>query len=229
MKRIPEPELMNDPAHVAVYAGNDLEDAYWLFEQCYRKFFPDFEPESTILDLGCGPAGIPIRLAQRFPECIIHGVDGAPVMLEQAQIAVTEKGLEQRIQLFCGTLPKRLNLPRSQYDVIISNSFLHHLAHPMVLWNEMLAYGDSNTAVLVIDLIRPDTEEKVSSIVAHYMADAPLLLQRDMECSLRAAFTLEEVSSQLEEAGLLQCLTVVQVSPFQFAVHGHLLSEEEKF
>ena len=222
MKRVPEPELMNDPVHASVYAGNDLEDAYWLFEQCYRKFFPDIESESTILDLGCGPAGIPIRLAQRFPECTIHAVDGAPVMLEQAKIAIAEKGLEQQVHLFCGTLPKRMNLPQKRYDVILSNSFLHHLADPMVLWNELLEYGDSNTAILVIDLIRPDTEEKLSSIIDHYMADAPSLLQRDMECSLRAAFTVEEVHSQLEEAGLLQCLTVVQVSPFQFAVHGQL-------
>ena len=229
MKRIPEPELMNDPAHAAVYAGNDLKDAYWLFEQCYLKFFPDIEPESTILDLGCGPAGIPIRLAQRFPECIIHGVDGAPAMLEQAQIAVTEKGLEQQIQLFCGTLPERLTLPRKQYDVILSNSFLHHLARPMVLWDGVLEYGGSKAAILVIDLIRPDTEEKLSSIIDHYMADAPSLLQRDMECSLRSAFTMTEVSSQLEEADLLQCLTVVQVSPFQFAVQGQLSSVEENF
>jgi len=229
MERVPEPELMDDPAHASVYAGNDLDDAYWLFEQCYLKFLPDIELESTLLDLGCGPAGIPIRLAQRFPKYTIHGVDGAPVMLEQAKIAIAEKGLEEQIHLFCGTLPERLDLPQRRYDVILSNSFLHHLVNPMVLWNGLLEYGDSNSSVLVIDLIRPDTEEKVGSIIEHYMADAPSLFQRDMERSLRAAFTMEEVNSQLEEADLLKWLTVVQVSPFQFAVQGQLSAVEGMF
>ncbi len=227
MKRVLEPELMTDLAQASVYAGHDLEDAYWLFEQCFRKFFPDIESESTILDLGCGPAGIPIRLARRFPECQIHGVDGSPAMLEQAQTTVAEKALEQQIHLFCGRLPERLNLPLERYDVIVSNSFLHHLANPIVLWNGLIKYGGPNTAVLVIDLIRPETEEKIGYVIDHYLGDAPPLLQKDMELSLRAAFTLEEVHSQLGEANLLKCLTMVQVSPFQFALHGYLSSTEK--
>jgi len=222
MKRVPEPELMVAPQQAEAYAGPHLDSAYWLFLQCLRKFFPDLAPEDAILDLGCGPAVIPLRLARLFPNCEIHGVDGAHQMLEYGRQAVRREGLEHQVQLIHGILPHRILLPRSRYEMIISNSFLHHLVDPMVLWNTLLAYGRPNAAILIVDLVRPTSEEQARVVVDNYMPDAPHQLREDMLLSLCAGFTLDEVASQLEEAGLTEHLCVKVVSPCQFAVYGKL-------
>ncbi|MHB8788409.1 MAG: class I SAM-dependent methyltransferase [Desulfobulbaceae bacterium] len=222
MKRIPEPELMDDPEQVAAYAGHDLDNAYWLFVQCFHKYFPDLAPDGAILDLGCGPAAIPLRLARLFPSCEIHGLDGAPRMLEYGRQAVQREGLEHQVQLIHGILPEMVRMPRSRYGVIISNSFLHHLADPMILWNALLDYGLPNAAILIIDLLRPASKEHARTVVDKYMPEASPLLRQDMMSSLCAAFTLDEVASQLRQADLAGNLCLIKVTPIQFAVYGRL-------
>jgi ubiquinone/menaquinone biosynthesis C-methylase UbiE len=222
MQRVLEPELMNDAEQAAAYAGRDLDNAYWLFEQCFKKYFPELIPDGALLDLGCGPAAIALRMARRFPNCEIHGIDGAPNMLAQGRKAVQREGLEHQVQLIHGILPGKLQTPRNRYEVIISNSFLHHLADPMILWNAIHDYSLPDAAVLIIDLLRPVTEEQAHHVMNKYMPDAPALLRQDMMHSLCAAFTLDEVASQLQEAGLAECLSLATVTPFQFAVYGSL-------
>lgn len=230
MERVLEPELMNDPEQVAAYAGRDLDSAYRLFVQYFQKYFPALVPDGAILDLGCGPAGIPLRFAQLFPNCQIHGVDGAPLMLAYGRQAAQREGLEQQVQLFHGILPDRLNIPRRRYEVIISNGFLHHLADPMILWDAVRDYSQPNAAILVIDLLRPTSEQQSRVVVDKYLPDAPLLLRQDMMRSLGAAFTLDEIASQLQKANLSGNLCLSMATPFQFAVYGTLdgaLSETE--
>lgn len=225
MKRVVEPELMNDPEQAAAYAGNDLDNAYWLFVHCFQKYFPGLSPDGAILDLGCGPAAIPLRLARRFPNCEIHGVDGAPHMLAYGRQAVQREGLEHQVHLIHGRLPNRLSVPRNGYEVIISNSFLHHLADPMILWEAVHDYSLPGAAILIIDLLRPASDKQAQIVVDKYMPDAPPLLCRDMMHSLRAAFTLDEVTSQLQEAGLAGSLCLTMATPFQFAVYGNLIGD----
>jgi cyclopropane fatty-acyl-phospholipid synthase-like methyltransferase len=213
---------MNDPEQAAAYAGHDLDNAYWLFEQCFKKYFPELLPNGAILDIGCGPAAIALRLARRFPDCEIHGVDGAPQMLSYGKKAVQRAGLEHQVRLICGILPGRLPTLRKRYEVIISNSFLHHLANPMILWNAIHDYSQPNAAVLIIDLLRPENNKQVQSLVDKYMPHAPSLLRQDMMHSLRAAFTQDEVRAQIQEAGLGESLFLNMASPFQFAAYGTL-------
>lgn len=213
---------MDDPEQVAAYAGDDLDNAYWLFVQCFHKYFPDLAPDGAILDLGCGPAAIPLRLARLFPSREIHGLDGAARMLACGRQAVQREGLEHQVQLIHGILPDMVRMPRGRYEVIISNSFLHHLADPMILWNAIHDYGLPNAAILIIDLLRPASEEHARIVVDKYMPDASPLLRQDMMSSLCAAFTLDEIAAQLRKADLAGSLCLTKVTPIQFAVYGRL-------
>jgi len=222
MERVPEPSIMNDPDQAASYAGSHLENAYWFFVQYFRKCFPNPVLTDTILDLGCGTAAIPLRLARIFPKCTIHCVDGAARMLAHGKEAARRNGLEQQVHLFHGCLPGKLPLPKDNYGTVISNSFLHHLDDPMVLWQAVRQYGQMHAAVLVMDVLRPADEEQARRIIDNYLPEAPLLLREDMLRSLRAAFTMDEIADQLQIADLKNILTLVKASPFQFAVYGHL-------
>ncbi len=222
MKRILEPELMDDPDQADAYAGPDLNNVFWLFVQFFHKYFPNFIPDDAILDLGCGPGAIPLRLAKIFPDCELHCVDGAIRMLEKGKEAALRESLENQVLFFHGILPDKLSLPRDCYSVIISNSFLHHLADPMILWDAIHKYCRPNAAILVMDLLRPDSEENARLIVDKYVPNSQPSLRRDMLLSLGAAFTLDEIAAQLQQAGLAERLTLTKATPFQFSVYGRL-------
>jgi SAM-dependent methyltransferase len=222
MQRVPEPELMNDAEQAAAYAGSALDNACWLFVQLFHKYVPDPVANSAILDLGCGPAAIPLRLARRFNTCEIHCVDGAAHMLTEGKKAAQQSGLEDKVLFFHGTLPDKLPLPRNRYEIVISNSFLHHLADPMILWRAIHQYCLPKASILILDLLRPKTEQEARRIVDSYLPDGSPLLRHDMLLSLRAAFTLDEVRTQLRQANLAEHLTLTMATPFQFAAHGHL-------
>lgn len=222
MKRMPEPELMDDPQQVAIYADRYLDNACWLFVQRFRKYFPGLVLTDAILDLGCGPAAIPRSLARFFPHCEIHGVEGAPRMLAYGKEAVQREDLSERVHLFHGILPDNFFLPQEQYAVIISNSFLHHLADPMILWNAIHKYGLPHAAILIIDLLRPTSVESAKAVVDTYIPDAPPLLRQDMLLSLQAAYTMDEIAAQLQKANLAENFTLTMASPFQFAAYGFL-------
>jgi ubiquinone/menaquinone biosynthesis C-methylase UbiE len=213
---------MNDAEQAAAYAGSALDNAYWLFVQLFHKYFPGQIENKTILDLGCGPAAIPLRLARHCNSCEIHCIDGAAYMLAEGKKAAQSEGLEERVLFFHGILPDKLPLPRNRYEVLISNSFLHHLADPMILWQAIHEYGLPQASILIIDLLRPTNEEAARRIVDSYLPDGSTLLRHDMLLSLGAAFTLKEIRAQLRQAGLAEDLTLTMATPFQFAVHGHL-------
>lgn len=103
MMRIPEPELMNDPAQARIYAAADFSEPHGRFIELFAERFPDIRPRGLVLDLGCGPADISIRFARAYLSCRIVGVDGAPAMLTEAA--------RDRGGGFCWADPARAGLP----------------------------------------------------------------------------------------------------------------------
>lgn len=200
MKRVPEPELMDEAEQARAYAEADFSEPNQLFVETFRRQFPRFDGQS-ILDLGCGPADICLRLAREFPRSRVVGVDGAPAMLRLARAAVEGAGLAGRIELVQARLGAAQG-PSGRYDAVVSNSLLHHLAEPGVLWEAVWAHGAPGAAILVMDLIRPDSPAAARGLVETYSADEPDVLRRDFYNSLLAAYRLEEVRAQLERAGL---------------------------
>ncbi|WP_457674361.1 class I SAM-dependent methyltransferase [Thiolapillus sp.] len=219
MKRTPEPEELMDEADQALaYAQADFSESNELFLELFSRLHP--EPfTGRMLDLGCGPADIPLRFARRHPGARIDALDGARAMLDLAQQAIEAEGLEQRIRLHCQYLPA--TGLAGDYDAVVSNSLLHHLNDPLDLWRTIAACGASGAHVLVMDLLRPDSPERVDALVAQYAADAPEVLRRDFHASLHAAYTLDEVREQLARCDL-DSLTVEQVSDRHLAVMGRL-------
>ncbi len=83
-----------------------------------------------------------------------------------------------------------------------SNSLLHHLHDPQVLWRTVVELAAPGAVVYIRDLRRPATAAAAEDLLAHHLSSAPAVLQRDFLASLHAAFRPEEVAAQLEAAGL---------------------------
>ena len=196
MERILEPELMDDPGQALAYAQADFAAENQTFVDLFRSRFPHFV-KGRVLDLGCGPADIPIRFARALPDCQVTAVDGSPAMIRLSEEAVKTAGLEQRIALRCRRLQDlQVDEPA---DGIISNSLLHHIANPLQFWDGIKRCGKPGAVVLVMDLTRPRSTADAQAIVERYAVDAPPILRRDFYNSLLAAFTEDEVRMQLAD------------------------------
>jgi trans-aconitate methyltransferase len=218
MQRTPEPEeLMTEPEQVAAYARADFADANTRF--CTQLEARAGEAlTGRALDLGCGPADIAVQLALRHQALHIDAVDGSEAMLSWAQRAVEQAGVGERVHLAQRVLGGAVSTARD-YDLVISNSLLHHLFDPALLWREVAAALRPGAFVHVMDLMRPGSDAAARALVEQYSSDEPEVLKRDFLASLHAAFTLDEARAQLR-AAKLGWLSVEAISDRHLLVSG---------
>jgi 2-polyprenyl-3-methyl-5-hydroxy-6-metoxy-1,4-benzoquinol methylase len=203
MERMPEPELMDDVAQAKAYAAADFSRENEGFVNLFRQYFPEWTA-GHVIDLGCGPADIPIRFARNYPGARITAIDASEPMIALAEEAVEEAGFADRIRLRCERF-QQLALDEPG-DAALSNSLLHHLPNPLQFWYRLKQLVKPGSAVLVMDLLRPESAEAAQAIVEQYAADEQPILKRDFYHSLLAAYTEDEVAAQLAEMNLSRLL-----------------------
>jgi ubiquinone/menaquinone biosynthesis C-methylase UbiE len=198
MDRILEPEVMDTWHDSTAYDGMDFEEINMQF----ALDAIDLDPHAIrILDLGTGTARIPIMMCQQQRQYQITAVDLADSMLIIGRRNVEAAGLLQRIKLEridCKQMP----YPDLEFDMVISNSLVHHLPDPFPLFREIKRSVKPRGAILIRDLIRPETESEVEAIinnVGNNYHQHELKLFAD---SLRAALTLTEVEDLIDRVGL---------------------------
>jgi cyclopropane fatty-acyl-phospholipid synthase-like methyltransferase len=203
MNRVLEPELMDDQEQALAYARADFEEENQGFVNRFLEFYPEFKL-GHVLDLGCGPADIPIRLARMLPDCRMTGVDGSAPMVALGAEAIRAAGLANRITLRCERFQETVLEERA--DAVISNSLLHHVPNALQFWYAVKKLAQPGAVVLVMDLLRPESPEAAKAIVEQYAADEPAILRRDFYNSLLASYTEDEVAAQLTEMNLSRLL-----------------------
>lgn len=218
MDRIPEPELMDDAEQARAYAQADFAEPNQAFVELVETRLAPLPLEARVVDLGCGPADIPVRLSLRHPGFEIDAVDGSEAMLAHGATAVGRTGA--RVRLHCARLGEE-SLEAHAYDLVLSNSLLHHLPDPSLLWRCVRRLAAPRARVLIMDLARPDTPERARELVELYAGGEPEVLRRDFLASLHAAFTPSEVRAQLDQAGLAS-LVVAATSDRHLSVWGEL-------
>ena len=230
MERICEPELMDDVQQAREYSEADFSASDTTTVGRILSRFPDGQLGARIPDLGCGPGNITFLLAARSPGATLLGLDGAAAMLAIAErrrlaLPVGAAGeLATRLAFHRRVLPlpaRGLAELGGPFTALVSNSLLHHLHDPLVLWRSLRQLGAPGAAVYVCDLRRPDSEAALERLVSLHAATAPDLVRRDFAFSLRAAFRPEEVSGQLQALGL-DALRVESRDDRYLEVHGRL-------
>lgn len=208
LPRTPEPELMDTPDQVAAYASADFAESNQGFVDFFCAHNQPRPTGGSLIDLGCGPGDICIRLAGALPDWRLDGADAGPNMLERARYNIDQAGQASRIRLIQARLPDTSALDTG-YDATTSNSLLHHLPDPDWLWQAVRALTRPGGWIQVMDLCRPESPEEIEELVARYAGDEPEVLRQDFANSLHAAWRVDEVQQQLEAAGLgLDCRTV---------------------
>lgn len=194
LPRLPEPEVMDDADEAEAYASaaaqahlDRIDDT--LVEHAARLVAG--RDAGMALDIGCGPGQILRKLAARLPGWRLFGVDASEAMLRRARAA----GADRRVEFLRGDA-NRLAFPAASFDLVMSNSVLHHLARPERLLAEMARIARPGAALLLRDLRRPGRLAfplHVRWHGRHYRG----LMYRLFCDSVRAAYTPEELAAML--------------------------------
>jgi ubiquinone/menaquinone biosynthesis C-methylase UbiE len=179
------------------------------------RFVEDFlalygDQTGAILDVGTGTARIPLEIAARTRGPIITAIDAAPSMITLAMQHVAAAGMLHRVEPAVANA-RELPYPSWTFAAVISNSIIHHIAEPEVVLAEMVRVTRRGGIIFVRDLLRPNTEADVDSLVATYTGSETRRQQQLFRDSLRAALTLEEIQERVAQLGL-DPRTVTQTS-----------------
>ena len=200
MNRILEPEVMDTWLEATAYDAMDFTAVNTAFATDAMLLDPH---AVKVLDIGTGTARIPILMCQQRPQYLFTAIDLAQSMLIIGQRNLEEAQLTQRIRLE-RVDSKRMPYPDLEFDMVISNSLVHHLPEPYLLFQEIKRLIKLDGAILIRDLIRPENEQAVNELVAKFSSNYDPQQQLLFEDSLKAALTLTEVRELIDRVGLAQ-------------------------
>ena len=143
-------------------------------------------------------------LAQRTGFCTVGWIKRSVFFGERPLLAfarASDDSAGSRIRFVRAMLPAEAP-PAEAYDLVFSNSLLHHLPDPQILWSSIRRYSRRGAGIFVMDLMRPESEPEVEALVERYADGEAEILRRDFRLSLFAAYRPDEVQDQLEASGM---------------------------
>ena len=196
-----EPEVMDEAGEADAYMSAAGEahlarlDASWI--ERVLAFGP--RREGRVLDVGTGGGHIPAKIVRRRPGWRIWAVDRAGSMLAAGAAGIETARREARSAIE----PFRLGLALAEaralpfadgaFDLVISNSLLHHIGDPTPVMDEIARVAGPFGRVLLRDLRRPPRGLMPAWVAwhgRHYRGE----MRRLYEDSVAAAFTPEELA-----------------------------------
>lgn len=191
--RVLEPEVMDTDEDARAYDSMDHAAVNTAFCDALLSHDPDL---AYALDVGTGTCLLPIELCGRVPTARIKAIDLSTSMLALGRAHVAQAGLTHVIAL-TQVDAKALPEPDETFSAVLSNSIVHHIPEPMAVLREMVRVLRPDGLLFVRDLVRPETEASLASLVAAYAANDTAYQRALFDASLRAALSLEEVREML--------------------------------
>ncbi|MFB2878065.1 class I SAM-dependent methyltransferase [Floridanema aerugineum] len=198
MQRVLEPEVMDSWEEAVAYDAMDFTEVNAAFAEGAIALAPT---AAKVLDAGTGTARIPLLLCQQRPQWQVTGIDLAENMLKIGTEHIKNAGLQQQIVLELVDA-KQLPYPNAHFDLVISNSLIHHLPDPLPFLQEINRVLKPKGAILIRDLIRPANQEILHNLVESIGTEYDPHQKQLFADSLHAAFTLDEVNQLFSIAGL---------------------------
>lgn len=196
LTRVLEPEVMDSKAAAEAYDQMD-------HSVVNQRFVADLLAEldrtnatskmKTVLDVGTGNGAIVVELLRQRPQLKVTGIDLALSMLEIAQRHVQQAGFAPQVDFLCidaKAIPSHL----PPFDIVMSNSIVHHIPEPQTVMREMWKAVRPGGLLFVRDLFRPNDQPELDRLVALYAGSEPPDAQLMFRESLHAALTLAEVT-----------------------------------
>jgi len=231
MERIPETELMDNKEQVISYDEADFsEGEFNLINQIsyylLRKNIV-LNEKDLIVDLGCGPGNISEKLAIKWPNTEVVGIDGSKEMIMRAEhnkeISTYKKNLEN-LRYICSDIKdiKSTNfLFNREISLLVSNSLIHHITHLEDFFNTIRSLSSNITVNFHKDLKRPLDEKSALALKFQCSTKYNTILTDDYYASLKASYTFKELKNFILENDLTS-LDVFEEGENYLIVYGNV-------
>ncbi|MBE9005787.1 class I SAM-dependent methyltransferase [Fortiea sp. LEGE XX443] len=200
MKRLLEPEVMDTWEEAIDYDAMDFTEVNTAFAK--EAIALCLTEQCLVLDAGTGTGRIPVLICQMRPQWQFRAIDLAQNMLQIAAQHIQHGGLQQQI---CLELVDAKQLPyeAEAFDLVVSNSLVHHLPDPLPFFREIKRVTKPNGGIFIRDLLRPVDEMTMNALVANIGNEYNQHQQKLFRDSLHAALTLDEVNQLVTSVGLV--------------------------
>ena len=198
IERVLEPEVMESQAESIAYDDMDHGE---VNERFVQDLLSTGRVEGEVLDVGTGTARIPMILCERHETVRVLGIDLSTSMLDIASMNIHSLSLLERIMLD-RVDAKQMHFETGRFDVVMSNSIVHHLPNPEQGIAEAVRVCKPGGLLFFRDLLRPDSDTEVEHLCETYVRDETDHGRRMFEESLRAALTVHEMKSIVDRLGL---------------------------
>jgi len=198
MQRVLESEVMDSLSEAIEYDSMDFTEVNAAFARSAAILGPVF---GNVLDAGTGTARIPIAINQLRPAWKLTCIDLSANMLKVGAQNVEKADARSQISLELIDA-KVMPYPDNYFDMVISNSIIHHLPDPVTFLQEVKRVLKPQGAIFLRDLLRPEKPEVRDNLVEMYAGDCNLHQKQLFSDSLQAAFTLDEVEEMIQNARL---------------------------
>ena len=231
MKRIPEPELMGKKEQVISYDKADFsEGEVNLINQINHYLLKkdiSLNEKDLIVDLGCGPGNISEKLAIKWPNTKVIGIDGSEEMILRAdynkRISANKKKLKN-LSYICSDIKDIKStelLLKKEIRLLVSNSLIHHITHLEDFFNTIRSLSSNITVNFHKDLKRPLDEKSALELKALCSKKYNEILTNDYYASLRASYTFKELKKFTLENDL-SSLDVFEEGDNYLIVYGNV-------
>lgn len=139
---------------------------------------------------------------ERLNDVTVVGIDLSAHMLQRAELKRQSSPHAARVQFRLADA-KRLPFESGSFDVVASNTILHHIGDPREFLAEAWRVLRPGGAFLIRDLFRPPTAERAEELVRTHAANAEPAQRDLLLASLHAAFEPDELRTLAREAGLV--------------------------
>jgi len=134
-------------------------------------------PTDRVLDVGCGTGELLARLAAKYPEARLAGLDPVPEMLEVAKGKVSE-----RVDLRVGWA-NQLPWPDSSFDVVVSCNVFHYITHPVAAVRELERVVRPGGRVVITDWCDDYVACRLCNVYLRLTSKAHYKTYRQAECA----------------------------------------------
>jgi ubiquinone/menaquinone biosynthesis C-methylase UbiE len=199
MERILEPEVMDSWEEAIEYDAMDFIEVNTAFASQSIALGPT--QAGLVLDAGTGTGRIPVLIGQMRPQWQIVAIDLSKNMLQIALRHIQQANLQQQI---CCQLVDAKHLPYADgvFDMVISNSLVHHLPEPLLFFQELNRVTKPNGGIFIRDLLRPDDQKIINALVESIGNEYDQHQKKLFRDSLHAALTIDEVNQLVAAVGL---------------------------
>ena len=167
------------------------------------------EPTARVLDVGCGTGELLARLAAKYPEAKLAGLDPVVPMLEMAR-----RKLSARVDLRTGWA-NALPWPDASFDVVVSCNMFHYITHPVEAVREMERVLRPGGRIVITDWCDDYLACRLCNLYLRLTSKAHYKTYRQAECAslLRQAGHVNPHIERYKISWLWGLMTAIAAKP----------------